>query len=836
MTEPFRPADIVVASPMTGWVWPLSDTPDPAFAQGVIGAGVALDPVLGALRAPFSGRIVTLNASGHAVVLRHACGLELLVHVGIDTVQRDGSGFDPRVQAGQQVVAGELLIRFDLDDLARHAPSLISPVVVINGDEFEVIDAPVGRRIATGAPLMTVRARGAAPVSAPSDVVVGFERCVVIGLAHGVHARPAAALSRILRAHEATGRLTVGGRAADLRSVVALMALGLKPGDAVVVSIAGPRKVAAMDAVADLLTGNFEEMAPPPPPVVREGARPSRAGGLPGICAAPGLAVGRIFHDVLDEIEVAEVGGAPGVEDARLRAALAAAARDIEAEQAAGAMAEVLSAHLGLIEDAAILALAHAGVAAGQSAGHAWKGAIGRFVSEFESSGDGRLMERVADLRDVERRVLRQLSGATAGRACAPPEGAILVADDLLPSRLVDIPPGRLAGLCLVRGGATSHLAMMAAATGLPMLVSVGSGLLALAEGQVVILDADQGELRLNPGVEEQAQAMQQVARARVRTHEDRDAARAPALTRDGCRIEVFANLGAPTDVATAIASGAEGCGLLRTEFLFMNRTTPPSEAEQIRDYQAVLDGLGGLPLVIRTLDAGGDKPVAFLPDRREDNPALGMRGIRASLADPDLLQTQLRAILSLSPLSAVSVMAPMVTGPGELLAVRAALDAAARSLGVNRPALGLMIETPASVLIAPRLAQEADFFSIGTNDLSQYILAMDRTHPQLTAASDALHPAVLRAIAMTVAGTEGATCPVSVCGGLASDLEAIPLLIGLGVRRLSCTPTMVPRVKGLLRTLTLDQCVHLAGAALGLDDAATVRTRVRALTQTGNA
>jgi len=272
------------------------------------------------------------------------------------------------------------------------------------------------------------------------------------------------------------------------------------------------------------------------------------------------------------------------------------------------------------------------------------------------------------------------------------------------------------------------------------------------------------------------------------------------------------------------VANGAEGCGLLRSEFLFMERAAAPDEAEQFAAYQAIAQALEGRPLIVRTLDVGADKPVAYLPLPPQDNPALGVRGIRVGLAWPELLRTQLRAILRVQPAGQAQIMAPMIASLAELRAVRALLVELAADLGVPVPRLGVMVETPAAAVTADLLAAEADFLSIGTNDLAQYTLAMDRTSPQLAAQVDALHPAVLRLVREAAAGAARRGRPVAVCGGLASDLAAAPILIGLGVTELSAAPAAIPELKAAIRDLTLGQCRDLAERALLQTSAAEVR------------
>ncbi len=459
-----------------------------------------------------------------------------------------------------------------------------------------------------------------------------------------------------------------------------------------------------------------------------------------------------------------------------------------------------------------------------RSAGVAWRAAIGLYVDLLRASPDRRLAARADDLADLERQVLMALSGA-APEARVLPEAAILLAEDLLRSELLALDASRIAGLCLAGGGPTSHVAILAAAMNVPALVAAGPGVLSIADGTPLILDGDNASLRIAPDVKALEAAEAAVAARKNRRTLAQAAAFEPCHTADGVRIEVFANVGGLSDAKAATASGAEGCGLLRNEFLFLDRPTPPSEDEQAAQYQAIATALGGRPLTVRTLDVGGDKPVSYLPIPPEENPALGLRGVRVSLWRPDLLREQIRAVLRVGPHGQCRIMVPMVASLDELLAVRAVVDEVRAELDYRTPVqVGVMIETPAAAVTADIIAAEADFLSIGTNDLTQYALAMDRGNPRLAARVDSLHPAVLRLIAQASAGAARHGRPVCVCGGLASDLAAAPILIGLGVTELSAMPAVVPELKGLIRTLDLTACRNLAEAALDLPSAADVR------------
>jgi phosphocarrier protein FPr len=342
-----------------------------------------------------------------------------------------------------------------------------------------------------------------------------------------------------------------------------------------------------------------------------------------------------------------------------------------------------------------------------------------------------------------------------------------------------------------------------------------------------VIVDGDRGRVCVFPTAATRDAAARAIAGRTTRRRAALAAAHQPAVTADGAEIAVHANLGAPGDAAAALDAGADGCGLLRTEFLFLGRTDAPGEDEQAACYQAIADRLQRRPLVIRTLDAGGDKPLGYLPQPREDNPALGVRGVRLALRHPEILRTQLRAVLRVRPAGVCRIMVPMIARLAELRAVRAMLDTERAALGAPPVALGAMIEVPAAALAAGALARDAEFFSIGTNDLTQYALAIDRGNPGVAAGLDPLHPGVLRLIASTASAARPHRRPVAVCGGAAADPCAVPILLGLGVRALSVAPAAVPEIKALVRRLALARCAEIAAAALELDDGDGVRALV---------
>jgi len=833
-------ANLVLTAPMAGWLTPLDEAPDAVFAERMLGDGVAIDPTGSTLHAPCEGTVIAVHRARHAVTLRADNGAELLMHIGLDTVAQDGAGFTVHVRDGQPVRAGELLISFDIDLLAQRARSLLTPVVITNAEAFEIVRRDQDHEAAVGDFLMELKALGAASkvVAAPA---AESERRLRVPMLHGVHARPAGRIAQLAKTFAAETALVAFDRRANARSPIALMSLGLRHGDEIVVAASGGDAEAAVAAIAELIVSGMGEGAAvvaASEPAPNEGASISADPTLlKGVRASPGLAIGQAVRLTTSEIAVAETGAGATAESAALRHAIATVKARLEAAAESGPAERrgVLGAHLAFLDDPELLAAAQDAMIDGKSAGFAWRRALSVYVDILRRLGDSRLAERIDDLADLERQVLLVLAGDEAEQAPALPQGAILLADELLPSQLMALDASRLRGLCTARGGPTSHVAILAAAMNLPAIVAAGPGVLRIADGAGLILDADAGTLRVAPD----AAALEAAQRRLATRGEQRQAARAAAhvdcVSADGVRIEVMANLASVADAASAADQGAEGCGLMRTEFLFLDRASPPSEDEQAHQYQVMADALGGRPLVIRTLDIGGDKAAPYLPIPAEENPALGLRGVRVSLWRPHLLRTQLRAILRVRPEGVCRIMVPMITALDELRAVRAVLDDARQDLGVTAPVeLGVMIETPAAAATADLLAAEADFFSIGSNDLTQYVLAMDRGNHELAGRLDALHPAVLRMMAQTVEGGAKHGRQTSVCGGLAADLQAVPVLLGLGVTRLSAPPSAVPEIKALVRTLSLPACRALAQRALQAESADAVRALT--LLQTGAA
>jgi len=809
-------SNVTLHAPMAGWASALDTVPDPVFAERMMGEGLAIDPLEGTVRAPCDAVVIAVAPTGHSVTLRLANAAELLIHVGLETVALAGAGFTARVNNGDAVTLGQPLLEVDLDAVAARAKSLITPITIAS-EGFTVSLAALDRRVAAGDVIAEIAA-----IDAPgaSDAVgEDTAHCTIhVPLANGIHARPAARIVAALKPLAAEVSIAAHGKPANARSIVALLAAGIRHGDEIAIAARGPDARAAVTAVATLIESGMGEEAAHVPAVV---AAPQVAsdGLLHGVRAAPGLAIGPAFRFVAGDIAVAELGRGVAQESTAL-----AQARALLADAAGDDSAGIAAAHRALVEDPELVAEAERLIAEGKSAAFAWRAATRAHAEAIRATGDALLIERIADLRDVERQVIAALTGEAAP-APQVPEGAVLIADELLPSQFLALDTAKLAGIATAYGGPTSHVAILAGSAGVPMLVALGPAVLELADRVRVILDADAGTLDPRPDDAAHDAAQQKIAARHVRVAAEAAAAAEDCRMTDGTRIEIFANLAGQEEAARAVALGAEGCGLLRSEFLFLDRDTAPDEDEQAAAYGAVAAGLAGRPLIVRTLDIGGDKPVPYLPFPHEDNPALGARGIRFSLARRDLFKAQLRAILRGVPLAQCRIMLPMVVDASELAAARALLGEARTELGIAAPVpLGIMVETPSAALLAESLARAADFLSIGSNDLTQYALAADRGNPAVAPIIDALHPSVLRLIALAAEGAAKNNRWLGVCGGVASDPVAAPILIGLGVTELSATAATIPALKAKVRALSMDQCRTLAIRALACATAAEVR------------
>jgi phosphoenolpyruvate-protein phosphotransferase/dihydroxyacetone kinase phosphotransfer subunit len=690
----------------------------------------------------------------------------------------------------------------------------------------EARDALMGKAAHLSAPL-----EDGTTSAASADGVVGV---FVVENPHGLHARPAARLVSEVRALDASvqlSNLTTGAGPVPAASLSRVATLAALEGHQIEIRASGPQAQEAIDHVLTLAKRRFDE-------VLEETARSPRpklaaTTGVP-LPASPGIAIGPVRHleAVPVDIDTDHVEEA-AVEWRRIVEAVATVRRDIDhlrivtARDIGAEPASIFDAHLSLLADAEMLADVKRALSSGLGAAAAWESCLAAVESQWTRLPDPYLRERAKDVRAVSQQVLRALTGQAGRRMPAP---GVLVADDLTPAEAAGLDMALVTGVVLAYGSPTSHAAILARARDIPVVVAAGSDVLGIAEDTILILDGSTGELHVDPSPALVAQYRSRAEKAAEKRVLELAEAERPALTRDGVPLTVAANLGSVVDARAASAAGADGAGLVRTEFLFLDRTTAPDITEQQSVYDAIAVSMSGRCITLRTLDVGGDKPLSYLPMPSEANPFLGQRGIRLSLEHRELLRDQMVAICHTARRFPVKIMIPMVSTPAEMVEARQILAEAAGPAGL--PAglrIGAMVEVPSTALKVEAFLPYVDFVSIGTNDLTQYTLAAERGNAAVAALSDPLDPGVLKLIDHVCRAARG-RIDVAVCGEAASDELAVPVLVGLGVRELSVSPAAVPRVKASIRQLDASRCAALAERALNLASADDVRKLVLAM------
>jgi phosphoenolpyruvate-protein phosphotransferase/dihydroxyacetone kinase phosphotransfer subunit len=751
------------------------------------------------------------------------------------TAADQGGGVVVLMDLGSAVLSAELALELLDDDVRERV--VLCPAPLVEGLVVAAVAAASGASReevaaeAAGALAGKIGHLGTAPVAvaeaaAEADELTGS---FVVANPHGLHARPAARLVQEVRRRDAHARIRnrrAESEWVDAGSLSKIATLGVRSGDEVEVRVSGTQAAETLDHILSLAARNFDESAvdaaPAPEPTAH---RP--------IGASPGLGIGPAKSTRMGAITIPDTPAEePAVEWRRLGKAVASVRRTISqlrirtARDVGEAEAAIFDAHQLLLDDAALLDDVRGRIDSGQSAVSAWSAAVQNLAAEFAAVTDPYLQARADDVRAVGDQVLRAMLGGS--ESSEGPTGVVIAAD-LSPAEAAELNPARVAAVLLAFGSPHAHNVILLRAKGIPVIVGAGTAVLSIPDGTVLAVDGGRGEFIVDP-----AEDVSQEFAARVATlaHRQRQAhARAaePAVTTDGITVAVGANVGSVDDARAAAAQGADLAGLVRTEFLFLGRQDAPDVEEQFAVYRKIAESLQGRRITLRTLDVGGDKPLEFLPSPAEMNPYLGVRGIRLSLAHPELLADQLLAMVRLAQQTPVSVMFPMITTLDELLAARELLETTISRAGGSRPVglqVGMMVEVPAAALKAAAFARHVDFLSIGTNDLTQYTLAADRNNDAVAAIGDTFDPGLLQLIRATCQGAAG-KASVSVCGEFAADERATSLLLGLGVDALSVTPPAIPATKEAVRAVNTIDAQRIAADALAADSAASVRARL---------
>ncbi len=758
---------------------------------------------------------------------------------------------------GSAVISAELALELLPDDMRSSVH--LCPAPLIEGSIAAAVIAAHESSLET----VCGEARGALqpklaqlgePVLAPPVVAAqaiepeSLQITVSLANQHGLHARPAAQIVKLLQQFDA--RIEARNLARDTgpksaHSLNGLTTLGARHGDEIQFTATGPAAAQALSALQTLVENNFGEtdQAEIPQAPVSTQAPSDDPTAVQAIPISEGIAIGPAFHfrpvvpslpdgtvdDPAEAWQVFEAAGKAALKKIQQRADNARTS--LGPEQAA-----IFEAHTLILEDPELISVVRARVFDDKlHPAVAWHQAISETAGRYRSLEDPYLQQRAADVEDVGLQLLLELTGDSHEGAFELPGPSILIAEDLTPTQTAQIDLQQVLGLITLGGGPTSHSAILARARSIPAVGGAGSALSRVREGTRLGLDGGSGQLWIEPEQEvlsrlEARQRDWQQAQDRLR-----DQSAGPAVTRDGHTIVVAANIGGLQDAAAAARFGAEAVGLLRTEFLFLTRTTAPDEETQYKALVEIAEAVGDRPIKVRTLDAGGDKELPYLDLPQEANPYLGVRAIRLSLQHRELFLTQLRAILRAGLGRQFSVMFPMISRFDEIQSARRLLAAAHESLLKEHTPhawpiqAGIMVETPSAALLSGRLAESVDYFSIGTNDLTQYTLAAERGHPFLAEMADALNPAVLQLIKQVTEAARRSGLRTSVCGELAGDPLAAPVLIGLGVDELSLNAAGIPKIKAVIRAIDRTEAAGIAEEALAASDSQGARRIAKA-------
>jgi multiphosphoryl transfer protein len=775
---------------------------------------------------------------------------------------------------GSAVLSAEMAMELLPPEMASHIR--ICPAPVVEGAIAASVQISLGSdlaavcREAEGALLPKAEHlqsdRGALAEAPALPQAQGKQIVITLNNPHGLHARPAARFVQTAGRYQAKTQvtnLTTGKGPVSAASLNGLATLGALKGHQVQITASGPEAQTALDALRQLAETNFGETADGEPqapalsasipaasaPAANIPTKGVPAADLSSFQATPvseGIALGPLYpyrpsvppipqhpaQDIQHEKQILET-------------AIQHTRKEIEQryQQFRTSLGEeqavIFQAHLLFLQDPDLIEKVNQHIEdQHENAAAAWSRGIRDLARAYRALPDAYQQQRAADVEDIGRQVLLALLGQAAPAPLSFSEPVILYAPEITPTETAQLDMSRVLGILTTNGGPTSHSAILARALGIPSITGIPPALSAAKPGTLLAMDGFTGQIQVDP-----SPTRQQELRARRKAWLDRrqqliQTSQQPALTRDGRRVEVFANVGSLADARSALQNGAEGVGLLRTEFLFLTRATPPGEAEQLSALREIIQAMGDRSVTVRTLDVGGDKALPYLPLAQEANPFLGVRAIRLSLHQPELFLTQLRAILRSGEPSRLRIMFPMIALLDEVRQAHACLEKAHQALQAEGlphawpVETGIMVEIPSAALLSPLLAREVSFFSIGTNDLTQYTLAAERGNPLLAGLADALHPAVLRLMKEVVQAAHAEGKWVSVCGELAGDPQAAPVLVGLGVDELSLNPASIPQIKATLRQVDATQAAVLAEEALHATCAADVRRMAKEFLQ----
>ncbi len=824
-------AVVDIFSPLVGVLLNLSEVPDQVFSEKMVGDGVAIDPLDNKLYAPIDGVIKSVHHTNHAVIFDSEHGFDILVHIGLDTVNLKGQGFKIYVKNGDRVTQGQIIGEFDLDFVSQNAKSMITPVLIADMDPNKISFIQVNQDITNiNTPIMKVTVINNNQIFSNNKTSLIKSREIIVTNANGLHARPAAMISKLARKYDGEVFIEKNQVKINAKSVIAIMKLAVIQNDKIYIYA---EKEDIVNEIVNLINNFVDDSLEDSVTVAHNHVERINVGKIDGhkyygFAASDGVAIGTLVKRSEVFFKIQEHGNDVVVEKEILLKALTEVRQNIEynlqyISSNDEAYKNILGAHLAIITDPQLIKDIEELIDKKKSAAYAFDQIIKNNCKILADTGNKLLIERQNDLKDIRCKVLSAMLGIEV-KALSFTKPTILLADELTPTDMINIDKN-IVGMISVTGGATSHVAILAKVKGIPLLVGLNSQILNINDGMEVILDVSNGFVDLQPSQKDLQIIEERINKIKSQKEIDLVNAKEESITLDGKFIDCMANITSVNESMKVHTNGGTGVGLFRTEFIFFDRNDAPSIEEQHIIYRDILTNLKGLPFTIRTLDAGGEKQLSYIKLPHEVNPVLGVRGIRLCLERTDLLINQLTAILKLDQPN-IKVMLPMITSIDEYRVVKQIFNNIKNQYNVkNNIELGIMVEVPSVALLSEVFASEVDFFSIGTNDLTQYTLAMDREHSKLASQIDHLHPAVIKNIDLVARGAKVHDKPVSVCGLMASDKLAIPVLIGLGIEILSMNINQIAENKAFIRKLNYQDCINTAKYCLTLGTTEEVRS-----------
>lgn len=874
ITNKLKDKASLIYAPLTGTIVSLEQIEDPMIAARALGDGVAINPTNNVVVSPCNGVIKLVHSHKHVVIIETTEGVDILIHVGVNTKSVAEEQFEAFVKVKDTVKVGDKLLAFNKEELIAQGKSPVTVVIAnyldtsINAIKFSdksQVEAGTSLIYAVGEKNLinsssfsnyfnginsNTNNNNLSPMNTQNERLVTQE--VTIYNETGLHARPAAFLCNLVKKLPASITLTKGEDSANAKSLIEILGLGINFNDQVVITVEGENATQILSQIVEAFNNGLgeeitsipqflsdnkissenasidsynEDCTPTREDLVRKINNKEASIAVKGICIYPSLVSGKAYIVKSEKINFAETSKlSVSEEDKRLQNALQVVHDKIEEyineakEQNKLSQVEIFSAHLEVLSDSFLLKHANEQVQQGKTAEFAFSSAVKKTCDVLNQTQNTLLKERTADIKDIGKGVLTVLSGKPI-TSLQIPEDSIVIAEDLTPSNITSF-NNNVKGVVLAKGSSTSHISIMMKNDGVPSIVSMGSEILNIPAGSRLILDSKNSCLIINPSEEQVKQTKEAMVKQSNIKSFNLTNCKEDAITTDGVKIKVLGNVGGIDQAVKTFDRGGEGIGLVRSEFLFMNTTSAPSEDEQHRTYQAICDAMHGYEVVVRTLDVGGDKPISYIKLPSEDNPIMGLRGVRNYYLNKDIFYSQIKALLRVNPTGVCKIMLPMVSGIDEVIKVKTEIAEAQKALGIkNKVQVGIMVEVPSVALLAKQFAKHVDFFSIGTNDLAQYMLAMDRGHDILTKHLNNLNPALLKAIVYTCEGAKEVGIPVGICGAMASEPESVPILIGLGVSSLSCSAEIIPDIKALIRKISFAKCKEIAYQALTLEN-----------------